>query len=563
MLSLEQRKYILEQPNQFIYNTVLFQKYHVQGYWQSSSIPVFSKIHDKLFLSELKSAISAWNNTHAIHLYLISNQNKNCISIDYLDQNNSELKSDTNISNQLSQLLDTVWLYQGVSRYFDSHWQYRIADTSLKQDSDLKISNAKITINHDLFLSLNLNQQKATLIHELGRAIGLGYYAKLNSIDPCTELESDKNTDIMQCRLPLSSAEIKSDCINCLLQLYQDNTITDVKSDIKFNLFAQYWTLDKIEQNNYCLDNEYDIPEFNSVKIGRIADYVGKYVVSLYSNKIFHTAVQQLLSPLDYVVLDKLHKSDLNSADLKDIAEEYSEEWINKITNSSDFKISTKIDYRDAIDKNNVSDINNRLNMFEKQYNGKAIIQESIWNKNRYLRSRDIPVYFKIRKGQNKKYEKYIASALKSAIEIWNKTGVFHFHLTDNKSEKGICRVYFRRYNGNDWAKTTYRFKEIPKGKMPWITINAENFIGNYEQNKALEKKHLVHVLMHELGHAIGLDHTNIFYDLMYPYSDMKDFVDKANKPNPTDISSDDKYLIKNILYKSNKKDHRLVWYAW
>lgn len=244
---------------------------------------------------------------------------------------------------------------------------------------------------------------------------------------------------------------------------------------------------------------------------------------------------------MDYIILDKLHKSNLNSADLKNIAEEHSKEWISKITNASDFKTSTKIDYRDAIDKNSISDINNRLNNYEKQYNGKAIIQDSIWNRNRYLRSRDIPVYFKIRKGQNKKYEKYIASALKSAIEIWNKTGIFHFHLTDSKSEKGLCRVYFRRYNNrNDWAKTSYNYKETSKGKIPWITINAENFIGNYEQNKALEKKHLVHVLMHELGHAIGLDHTNIFYDLMYPYSDMKDFVDKANKPNPTDISSDD-----------------------
>ena len=186
MLDSEQRKRILEQPNQFIYNTALFQKYHVQGYWQSSTIPVFSNIHDQPFLSELKSAINEWNNTHAIHLYLISNQNKNCISIDYLDQNNPELKSDLNIINQLSQSLSKIWLYQGVSRRFDSHWQYRIADTTLKQDSDLKISNAKITINHDLFLSLNSNQQKATLIHELGRAIGLGYYAKLNSVDPRT-----------------------------------------------------------------------------------------------------------------------------------------------------------------------------------------------------------------------------------------------------------------------------------------------------------------------------------------------------------------------------------------
>lgn len=290
MLSSEQRKRILEQPNQFIYNTALFQKYHVQGYWQSSTIPVFSKIHNKTFLSELKLAIITWNNTHAIHLYLISNQNKNCISIDYLNQNNSELKSDLSISNQLKQSLDKVWLYQGVSRRFDSHWQYCIADTTLTQNPDLKISSAKITINHDLFLSLNLNQQKATLIHELGRAIGLGYYAKLNSIDPCTELESDKNTDIMQCRLPLSSAEIKSDCINCLLQLYQDNTITDIKSDIKFNLFAQYWTFADVALTNFALEDA-DILSAESLDFDRL-DFCNHYVVSLSPNRIFHTAVQ-------------------------------------------------------------------------------------------------------------------------------------------------------------------------------------------------------------------------------------------------------------------------------
>lgn len=108
MLSSVQRENILAQPNQFIYNTPLFQKYHVQGYWQSSTIPVFSNIHDQTFLSELKSAINEWNNTHAIHLYLISNQNKNCISIDYLDQNNPELKSDLNIINQLSQSLNEL-----------------------------------------------------------------------------------------------------------------------------------------------------------------------------------------------------------------------------------------------------------------------------------------------------------------------------------------------------------------------------------------------------------------------------------------------------------------------
>lgn len=42
---------------QYIYNTPLFAKYHVQGYWSSNQFYVYSAIHDQTILSELKSAL--------------------------------------------------------------------------------------------------------------------------------------------------------------------------------------------------------------------------------------------------------------------------------------------------------------------------------------------------------------------------------------------------------------------------------------------------------------------------------------------------------------------------
>ena len=103
--------------------------------------------------------------------------------------------------------------------------------------------------------------------------------------------------------------------------------------------------------------------------------------------------------------------------------------------------------------------------------------------------------------------------------------------------------------------------RKYQKGKIPWITINAENFIGNYEKNSKLEHKHLIAILTHELGHVVGLDHTGLLADIMYPSSDMEDYIDQSARPS--NITSDDRYLINNLLYVENTKKHQLIWYAW
>lgn len=53
--------------------------------------------------------------------------------------------------------------------------------------------------------------------------MGLGYVNDGNNIDS-TEFNSEKVIpDVMSCRIPQTIPEIKSDAINCLLEMYEWN----------------------------------------------------------------------------------------------------------------------------------------------------------------------------------------------------------------------------------------------------------------------------------------------------------------------------------------------------
>lgn len=96
------------------------------------------------------------------------------------------------------------------------------------------------------------------------------------------------------------------------------------------------------------------------------------------------------------------------------------------------------------------------------------------------------------------------SSQLQSAISVWNNYGDINI-APDTASTYEDLHIYDKNYSNYDWTwRWTYRF--WTSDKLELNTAKLYNDSSNEKQN----------TIMHELGHALGLDHSlpnNILYD--------------------------------------------------
>lgn len=105
-------------------------------------------------------------------------------------------------------------------------------------------------------------------------------------------------------------------------------------------------------------------------------------------------------------------------------------------------------------------------------------------------------------------------SASQAAIKLWNDTGVFTFKQTKDKAKAQIV-IYAVNNSKTTAAGRNSNFYNPLTGNLirSQIMLNRyylENRVYNYS------KERIVNTVTHELGHAIGLTHTNRV-SVMYP----------------------------------------------
>lgn len=100
------------------------------------------------------------------------------------------------------------------------------------------------------------------------------------------------------------------------------------------------------------------------------------------------------------------------------------------------------------------------------------------------------------------------------AINAWNKTGVFHFILTSNKKRAQIVISAINDSDTNAAGQTRTAYNPVSK-RLIKAKVQLNHF---YLQNPWYNYSHtrIVNTVEHELGHAIGLNHTHKV-SVMYP----------------------------------------------
>lgn len=107
-----------------------------------------------------------------------------------------------------------------------------------------------------------------------------------------------------------------------------------------------------------------------------------------------------------------------------------------------------------------------------------------------------------------------LRSATIDAMNAWNRTGAFTFKQIDNKKNAQII-VNVVDDNGTDAAGETATTYNPATGHLLKATVHLNRY---YLQNEwyGYSNNRIINTAEHELGHAIGLNHTNSV-SVMYP----------------------------------------------
>lgn len=107
-----------------------------------------------------------------------------------------------------------------------------------------------------------------------------------------------------------------------------------------------------------------------------------------------------------------------------------------------------------------------------------------------------------------------LRSATIDAMNAWNRTGVFTFKQIDNKKNAQIV-INVVDDSGTDAAGETATTYNPATGHLLKATVHLNRY---YLQNEwyGYSNNRIVNTAEHELGHAIGLNHTNSV-SVMYP----------------------------------------------
>lgn len=130
------------------------------------------------------------------------------------------------------------------------------------------------------------------------------------------------------------------------------------------------------------------------------------------------------------------------------------------------------------------------------------------------VRVRTLPIVI----GVDNSFSAEWLSELQAAADTWNEAAGKQVILIEKSTNK-VYTLYNWKRTRSEQAFTRVNYIESGAITAANIFINAANF-RFYTTDGVNNEFHLRSLLIHELGHAIGLGHINLTKSVMYPYLD-------------------------------------------
>ena len=189
-------------------------------------------------------------------------------------------------------------------------------------------------------------------------------------------------------------------------------------------------------------------------------------------------------------------------------------------------------------EKNDDRNRNDSENYFHVDRSGRTLWDGKHWDID------DYPLKVYVKESSSKYYKSVYKDYVDYAFDVWNKADERIDYTFVNSSRNANISIIFvedlgRRYEENYLGLTEYdmnRDKEIEFSK---IQISLIKF-----SNEKVSDGEIKATIVHELGHAFGLGHSDSEADIMYPFIDS----DHTGKLTYDELSRGDKEAIKAVI---------------
>lgn len=283
-------------------------------------------------------------------------------------------------------------------------------------------------------------------------------------------------------------------------------------------------------QNN----SSHQKPKSTTTRYQNLYDNSSTSTLSKASDRHYNRNTKSNDNFLDEYRRNKNNRDDGNYTDRYERREQYT----NNDNFNNRYNKNQKRNYSERYGDKNSSEEPRTENYFHIDRTGRTLWDGKHWE------ITDFPLKIYVKETSSRYYKSVYKNYIKYALDVWRKADDrINYTIVNSKRDADIS-VHFiedlgEKYNENYLGLTEYdlnRDKVIDHSKVQISLIKFGDEVVSDGEIKA--------TIIHELGHAFGLGHSENEYDIMYPYISS----DHTSEMTYDELSRGDKGAIKDVI---------------